>query len=110
MSLVVCTFFKNHSILDMVKIHVAVIAIISTFFITTQAGNVRTEAYDPYAQEPMDRMVNTKSFAFQIESSLKILNERLLQIENFPCTSFLTLNGFSKYLNVHMKFLTQSIF
>merc|ERR1711935_1186247 len=41
---------------DMVKIHVAVIVIISTFFITTQAGNVRTDTYDPYAQEPMDRM------------------------------------------------------
>merc|ERR1711997_561582 len=41
---------------DMVKIHVAVIVIISTFFISTQAGNVRTDSYDPYAQEPMDRM------------------------------------------------------
>ena len=84
----------------MVKIHVAVIVIISTFFISTQAGNVRTDSYDPYAQEPMDRMVKIRLFAYQIEKSLRMFNERLLQIEKFPCTSFLTLNGYSKFVRV----------
>jgi len=36
---------------DMVKIHVAVIAILSTLYISTQARNV-----GQYAEEPMDRM------------------------------------------------------
>merc|ERR1712149_167832 len=38
---------------DMVKIHAAVIAILSTLFIATQARNVNT---DLYAQDSMDRM------------------------------------------------------
>ena len=43
---------------DMVKIHAAVIAILSTLFIATQARNVNT---DLYAQDSMDRMVKINS-------------------------------------------------
>merc|ERR1739838_1097305 len=42
---------STSSTTDMVKIHVAVIAILSTLYISTQARNV-----GQYAQEPMDRM------------------------------------------------------
>ena len=47
---------------DMVKIHVAVIAILSTLYISTQARNV-----GQYAEEPMDRMVKTNSFLSSIK-------------------------------------------
>merc|ERR1739838_1276394 len=42
---------STSSTTDMVKIHVAVIAILSTLYISTQARNV-----GQYAEEPMDRM------------------------------------------------------
>merc|ERR1711976_129339 len=69
---------------DMVNIHVAVIAIISTFFITIQAGNVRTEAYDPYAQEPMDRMSLglVVDYLAQDPKFVKILAETLYDFQD----------------------------
>ena len=53
---------------DMVKIHVAVIAILSTLYISTQARNV-----GQYAEEPMDRMVKTNSFLKEAKSLSKFL-------------------------------------
>ena len=52
----------------MVKIHVAVIAILSTLYISTQARNV-----GQYAEEPMDRMVKTNSLLKEAKSQRKFL-------------------------------------
>ena len=47
----------------MVKIHVAVIAILSTLYISTQARNV-----GQYVEEPMDRMVKINSLLKEAKS------------------------------------------
>merc|ERR1711963_549761 len=81
---------------DMVKIHVAVIFILSSLFISTQAR------YDPSATEdPMDRMVKISSIALQNEQRLKIFYNRLLQHNKFQCikrflimSTKITLNRF----------------
>ena len=52
----------------MVKIHVAVIAILSTLYISTQARNV-----GQYAEEPMDRMVKINSLLKEAKFQSKFL-------------------------------------
>ena len=53
---------------DMVKIHVAVIAILSTLYISTQARNV-----GQYAEEPMDRMVKINLLLKEAKSRSKFV-------------------------------------
>ena len=79
----------------MVKIHVAVIAILSTLYISTQARNV-----GQYAEEPMDRMVKINSLF------VVLMGTRFLRVWQKRCffTNFFDSDSFSQICPIFSSF------